>query len=160
MTRNVFPNSHVRSDLFSKRNPPQANERRERYVGAAPAKRTLCWDGVLNTMRERVGKKQLRQPTLSLRSLAWGGLYFERRSDRTRELEKTLRLIILFFLYLGTFRIPSTHITVQDFCQTTTGFLIIRGSFRISMASWTSLWTNPGHPMMWTLKLSTITCRM
>ncbi len=62
-------------DLLSKCGPPQANERRERYVGAASA-------DVLN-MLECVGKKQLRLPARSLRSFGSGGLHFEIRSDQT-----------------------------------------------------------------------------
>ncbi len=54
MTRNIFPNPHVGADLLSKRRPPKANQRRERYVESESLNRTLCWGGVLN-MRDLVG---------------------------------------------------------------------------------------------------------
>ncbi len=49
-------------------------------------------------MRERVGKKQLRLLTRSLRSLACNRLHFGEKSARMSELEKTLRVIILLFM--------------------------------------------------------------
>ncbi len=52
-------------------------------------------------MRERVGKKQLRLTTRSLRSLAGKSLHFENILARKWELEKTLlRTIILLFMCL------------------------------------------------------------
>ncbi len=48
--------------------------------------------GVQNT-RELVGKKQLRLPTLSVRSMARDRWHFEEKSVRMWELEKTLRVI-------------------------------------------------------------------
>ncbi len=88
MTRKVLPNSKVRSNLLSECSRPQANERRERYVAPASARRTLCCGGALN-MRERVAKKLLRLPERSLRCLPCGEQHF----DRTWEFGETLLVI-------------------------------------------------------------------
>ncbi len=87
MTRNVFPQLPLQ--IFSRNadgcNPTVSEDNAN--VWAASAKRTLRWSGVLN-MRERVGKKQLRLPARSLRSLDCSQLHFEKKFDRMRELEK------------------------------------------------------------------------
>ncbi len=77
MTRNVFSNFHLRTDFFLKVQP----------VVSQQAKRTLRRGGVLK-MRERDGKKQLRPPTRTFRSLACNRLHFEEKSDANESWKK------------------------------------------------------------------------